>query len=405
VNIDEVVKTYLPSAPEERIESGTTRVLHELRTRPLRVVDEFVEGRIPAVPSRPFRLAWAGVAMAALLASVLLWHQGPPFSAVFRSASDHSSRLSSEQAGEILPVTVPQDAFDLASVKLLSPSSEAAKNARAVEAYGAALMGCSGGTVPTARIDPGRLTISASSIAGLIVTAYGQDCTVVEGGPAWSRSGEYYEINALLPGGTPSYTVQDLYNGKAPALQRMLQNLLANRFRLVITRQFREMPVYALTVAKPGKMKLSPEEVLPAPASFPTFGRTAVLLSRGQFVNAWAASMTSGPTEQTEVQMAAHAISMSDLAKNLRQHSALRVVDKTGLNDLFDVELKFASEVTVPRPQGFTPPARTSQTVPPVPVPLPSLRTALGELGLKLEPTRLPVEVLIVQSVERPAEN
>ena len=84
-----------------------------------------------------------------------------------------------------------------------------------------------------ARIDPGRLTIPAITVSALVITAYGQDCTLVEGGPAWARSGEYYEIQALLPAGTPSYTMQDLMKGNAPRLQRMLQNLLADRFRLV----------------------------------------------------------------------------------------------------------------------------------------------------------------------------
>ena len=143
-------------------------------------------------------------------------------------------------------------------------------------------------------------------------------------------------------------------------------------------------------------MKLSSqEEVLPA--NFPAFpGQPTSQVRRGQFITV--ASFTG------EVQMAGHDIAMSDLANNLRQHAARWIVDKTGLSDRFDIELKFASEVPLPSPPGSTPPpAPTTPAVPPLP--LPALRTALEELGLKLEPTRLPVEVLVFESVERPSEN
>ena len=84
--------------------------------------DEFVDARVPAAPARPFRFAWAaGIVLVAVLVNALVWRQGPPFSVAVRTADDrHSlSKLSSQQAGETLQVTVPQDAFELASVKLL----------------------------------------------------------------------------------------------------------------------------------------------------------------------------------------------------------------------------------------------------------------------------------------------
>jgi uncharacterized protein (TIGR03435 family) len=361
--------------------------------------DEFVGARATAPPAQSFRFVWAvGMVLVAVFVSGLVWRQGPPFSVTGRTANDPSlARLSSQQAGEILTVTVPPDAFEVASVKLVAPSSDAFKNAKTGEEFGSALSGCSGGYNGSVRIDPGRLTMTSSSIVGLILNAYGQDCKLVEGGPAWARSNEYYEINAILPAGTPSYTLQDLFNGRAPVLQRMLQNLLADRFRLVLKREFREMPVYALTVAKPEKMKLSTDTVPPPPASFPSMpGMPAPQMRRGQLMGV--AGLLTG-----EVQLAGHAISMSDLAKRLAPYAARRVVDKTGLTDLFDFELKFASEVPMAMPPGFTPLPPPPQPIPPVP--LPSLRSTIEDLGLKLEATRLPVEVLIIQSVERPSEN
>ena len=384
------------AVPAQRdVEPVLDRVWERLEWR----ADEFGSARATAPPAQSFRFAWAvGMALVAIVVSGVVWRQGPPFSVALKTANEDSlARLSTQQAGEILPVTVPSDAFEVASVKVLSPSSDAFKKAQTGEEFNAAFMGCSGFYSASPRIDPGRMTIPVVSIVGLIVSAYGQDCKLIEGGPAWARSNEYYEINAILPAGTPSYTAQDLSKGNAPAIQRMLQNLLADRFGLVLKREFREMPVYALTVAKPGKMKLSTDEVPPSPASFPSMpGMPALQMRRGQLINF--VGLLTG-----EVQMAGHAISMSDLAKSLRQYAARRVVDKTGLNELFDVELKFASEVPMSMPPGFTPPPPTPQPIPPVPVA--SLRSAIEELGLKLEPTRLPVEVLIIERVERPSEN
>jgi uncharacterized protein (TIGR03435 family) len=163
------------------------------------------------------------------------------------------------------------------------------------------------------------------------------------------------------------------------------------------------MPVYALTVAKPGKMKLSSaEETIPTPASFPQMpGMPPMQVRRGQFISVSGAR----PGTLPEVQMAGHAVSTSDLARSIRQYAERRVVDKTGLDGLFDVELKFVGEVPVPPMPGISSPAPTQTQQPVPPLPLSSLRSAIEELGLKLEPTRLPVEFLVIQSVERPSEN
>jgi uncharacterized protein (TIGR03435 family) len=111
-----------------------------------------------------------------------------------------------------------------------------------------------------------------------------------------------------------------------------------------------------------------------------------------------------------EALFSAHAISMSDLTKYLRPHAGRIVVDKTGVNDVFDADLKFIPEVTprppnVPMPQAPNPPAQPP--IPPLPtLPTPSLKSELQEkLGLKLEATRMPIEILVIENVERPSEN
>jgi uncharacterized protein (TIGR03435 family) len=317
------------------------------------------------------------------------------------------STASSQQAGERLAVTVSPDAFELASVKLLAPASEGAKAAKTREEMDLALTGCTAGNMTGVQIDPGRVVFPVVSVLTLVILAYGQDCTLVEGGPPWARSGEYYEINALLPQGTPSYTLEALAKGKAPVLQGMLQNLLADRFRLVLRRELRDMPVYELTVATPGKLKASPDETRPSSIGPPLFEPTALARGRSQ-----GSVGVSRDRVSASAQFSAHAISMSDLTAYLRPHAGRIVVDKTGVTEVFDADLKFVPEVfprmpSMPPPQIPDPSPPAVPTLPPVPTaPPPSLKSELQEkLGLKLEATRMPVEVLVIESVERPSEN
>ena len=344
----------------------------------------------------------AGI-VAAILVSALVWRYGPPFSAAFKTSNADEpslSKSSSQQGAETLQITVPADAFEVASVKLVPPSSEAFRMAGMGETMQSTWIGCPGGYAYTTRLDPGRLTIPGASLLSLVLLAYGRDCTLVDGGPAWARSGEYYEIQAVLPKDTPRETLGALLKGDAPQLQSMLQALLADRFRLVLKRELREMPVYALTVARPGKMKLSPEENLTPPASFPAIpGMPAPTVGRGGLL-------------RLPGLLFGHAVSMSDLAKELRLHAGRIVVDKTGLSNVFDVDLKFAPNNA---PSTTATPSVSPQSIPPLPgAQSPSTPTLQGssledaleeQLGLKLEAARMPLEVLVIERVERPSEN
>jgi uncharacterized protein (TIGR03435 family) len=261
------------------------------------------------------------------------------------------------------------------------------------------------------------LTIPAATVLSLVIAAYGQDCRLVEGGPAWIRSSEYYEITALLPAGTPSYTRRDFQQSNAPVLQTMLQNLLADRFQLVVKRELREMSVYVLTVSTPAKMKLSADQAPPVtpspPAALPPPPAPGQPMTVTSAQLGWDQAMAF-MSLSGEVQLSGHAISMSALATELRTHAGGLVLDRTGLKGFFDYDLKFARDmptsIAVPSPQPQPiPPLPGPPPIPPVPaalLPAPSLGAALQEqLGLKMESVRMPIEVLVIERVERPSEN
>lgn len=398
--------TRNPIPSPDEMQSRLYNMWERLRSEIENTATEHVSISVSIRPSWVFgKVPWVvgGIVLAAILVGTLVWRHGPPFSTAFKTSNadgNTMSESSSQRGAETLQMTIPGEAFEVASVKLLAPSSEAFKFASMGETSQLMWIGCPGGYSYTTRLDPGRLTIPGATVLSLVMFAYGLDCTLVEGGPAWARSGEYYEIQALLPAGTPTYTQADLLKSNAPRIQRMLQTLLADRFRLVLKRELREVPVYALTVASPGRMKLSPEETLPPPASFPEIpGVPAPRVGRGQLL-------------RLPGLLFGHAVSMSDLAKELRLHAGRIVVDKTGWSDVVDVDLKFAPNFA---PSATATPPVPPQSIPPVPgappqstpaLQGPSLQDALEEqLGLKLEAARMPIEVLVIESVERPSAN
>src|SRR5689334_1001426 len=78
-----------------------------------------------------------------------------------------------------------------------------------------------------------------------------------------------------MPEGAPVYTSRELSRGEAPKLQTMISNLLADRFKLVLHHETKELPVYNLVVARPGRIKLSEDQTpalnsTPAPLRTPT---------------------------------------------------------------------------------------------------------------------------------------
>jgi uncharacterized protein (TIGR03435 family) len=182
------------------------------------------------------------------------------------------------------------------------------------------------------------------------------------------------QIGVLDPIMYEKYDVQASADHSVPRAEmlRMLQSLLAERFKLRIRRETRELPIYALVINKGGPRLQSNQEQLPWN------------LTRAEG-NEQHRGRVNHLTFENE--------SMPDFAAVLSTLLAVGrfVVDKTGLSGIYDFELNFT-------PSDLPGPSTDSDA--------PSVFTAIQEqLGLRLEPQRAPVEFLVIEHVERPDEN
>jgi uncharacterized protein (TIGR03435 family) len=258
--------------------------------------------------------------------------------------------------------------------------------------------GRGGGEEPCAasslKIDPQRFSVSKATLYNLVTLAYGlggsaggngtrcsnaSAMNILSGGPNWKS--DQFDIQALIPDGSADFTSRTVggvsVQEPGPRLQRMLQTLLADRFKLSLRHEFKEMPVYVLGVAKGGPILTAwkdGDSVSLGSYSYATPVRNRTSL----------ASVLSGSKA-----------SMAELAARLEAVTNRPVLDRTSLAGDFNYRVEFAP------PPDFT---GYPSLFPGVPVMTsPSLITALKEqLGLELKPDKASVEVLVIDRAEKP---
>jgi len=243
-------------------------------------------------------------------------------------------------------------------------------------------------------LSPGRLTTGCQTVESLIRSAYVHYATghlsrdpsnpPLEGGPSWIRS-ERYEINAKAEGAPGPGTM----NGP------LMRALLEERLKLKVHREAREVPVYALTVAK-GGLRLTPFQ--PGSCTPIDLGKVA-----GPGPNSVCRVLIRqrGPNLALE----AKGSTLGDVAKLLYLIVDRPVIDRTDLEGRFDFDVEFAPEQG---PAAFRPPGE-----PPPPLPVspeeptaPRIFAAFEkQLGLKFEPAKGPREYVVIDHIERPARN
>jgi uncharacterized protein (TIGR03435 family) len=196
-----------------------------------------------------------------------------------------------------------------------------------------------------------------ATLKQVIMTAFGLKHYSYSG-PAWLDSFEF-DLVAKMPDGS-----------EASQFSKMLQALLVERFKLVYHRESRSTNGYALVLTKEG-LKIHPSE-------------------GGEMGG------SAGPDR-----LRARHTSLAQLASMLSSSLNVPIQDMTGVSGVFDFDLKWVPDLSVPNVSSTSPPDAVLDS------PGPSLFNVLQEqLGLKLEARKLPVEVLVVDRAERaPFEN
>jgi len=274
--------------------------------------------------------------------------------------------------------------FDVASVKRAPPTED-----------GRISVNLAGGP---GTHSPGQLTYTNVTLADVIKVAYGMMGPTYDpahrddriSGPGWLTT-ERYNILAKI---SAAATKSDF--------QLMLQNLLAERFKLTMHRETKDSSGYALVIARNGpKLKQSTGEADPQPAGVPT--NFAVDQDGFRIFPPGRAGITSyvvaGLTRLT-----ASKVSMEEWAFTLKDLTGLPVTDQTGLHGKYDFHLEFARDLTIPGRGGrvMQPPADNSDAEAG-----PALADAIqAQLGLMLEPRKMAGSTLVIDHAEKePVEN
>jgi uncharacterized protein (TIGR03435 family) len=244
----------------------------------------------------------------------------------------------------------------------------------------------------------GRFTALNVPARELIRFAYNVQPFQIEGGPGWLSS-DRFDITAKAEG-----DFQQFGPGQLGPANQMMQTLLADRFKLKVHRETKEMPIYALVLARSdGRLGKQIE---------PSTTDCAAMRGRGAGPGRGGPGGPGGPPpappqpgERPQCGMfmgigsvGAGDVPLQQLAQLLSQRVQRIVVDKTGLTGRYSFNIEFTPD-QMPPPGGAPPGVQ----LPPVNPDGPSIFTALQEqLGLKLESTRGPVETLVIDSVEQP---
>jgi bla regulator protein blaR1 len=214
--------------------------------------------------------------------------------------------------------------------------------------------------------------IDGCTLQVLVQFAYDLRDFQVSGASGWMTSDRYAILaKGVLAEGPADYRqMNDAQRKAAGALiRKRLQALLAERFKLVLHKETRELPVYALVLAKGGS-KLTPN---PSPDGSPQSMR----MNRGAFE--------------------AKRASPDGIAQGLSDIVRRPVHDETGLQGFYDFKMEWTPDAAPAAPGAAEKPPELSG---------PTIFTALQEqLGLKLESRKGPVEVVVIDSAAHPSEN
>ncbi len=234
----------------------------------------------------------------------------------------------------------------------------------------------------------GRFLAINATVRGLLQAAYQERIRgyqTIVGGPGWIDS-DRFDIEAVAEG------------DPAPdQIPRLVQALLEDRFALRLRTETRQLPVYALVlVSSNGRAgaRLRPSAGDCAPTTLTRGGPPLPATSDRR-----SPCGLRTPRSGDVIQITGTSVTLDSLVDRLAFYLQREVINRTPLAGTFDLDVEFTRESLRPNPDG-------DAAVAAPPASAVSIFTALQEqLGLKLDPQRGPVSVLVIDSIRRPTAN
>jgi uncharacterized protein (TIGR03435 family) len=238
------------------------------------------------------------------------------------------------------------------------------------------------------RLDPGGgVTVVNMQLRELITWAYQVQSFQLDGGPDWIATDRFDMV------AKPAREVPSKVTGEDPP-RMMMRTLLAERFKLAMHKETKDLPIFEMVLAKPDG-KLGPQL---RPAAVDCAAQAAARAGAPPPAPSGPPGPGSCFMNMNPVSVRGGGVTLATLANILERAVGRLVIDRTGLTGNWDLEVKYTPE------RSQLPPG----VEPPVPIDWngPSLFTAIEEqLGLKLRPARGPVEVLVIDLVQQPTPN
>jgi uncharacterized protein (TIGR03435 family) len=241
------------------------------------------------------------------------------------------------------------------------------------------------------RLPGGRFTATNVPAALLVQMAYQLQPFQMQGAPAWLRT-DRFDIVARMEGDPPTPPAGST---QPDQVMLALQTLLAERFRLSVHWETQDLPIYALALARTDG-KLGPN-VRPAAVDCTAAAiASAAAAKEGRTLNPNTPDRVSCGFRNSRGRIMFGGYSMAFFANGLANEVGRSVVDRTGLAGNWDFELTYTRDAIRQPDIGDAAPTNVDSDGA-------SLFTALQEqLGLKLESTKGPVRVLVIDRIEQP---
>jgi uncharacterized protein (TIGR03435 family) len=205
-------------------------------------------------------------------------------------------------------------------------------------------------------VSHGSFTAHAAWVRGMIAFSHGVHAAQVHGGPGWVDT-EQYDVIAKA----------ESRDASLDQMKAMLQRLLADRFKLVVHHETEELPVYTLVVGKNGSKMQEAKD-----------NEKTYISSAGK-----------GHLVCTRMNMLGLTITLSNML-------GTPVHDETGLTGFYDFSLDWTDPLSQRPGNGVQQPADSPPDL---------FRAVQEQLGLKLDGKKGPVEILVIDHIERASEN